>query len=122
MALGGSSVYKAAMARIRPMLLSVIAVLALLTPLAFAGSVWACPLNTVVTQPSIHAHGCRHAPAKPIPVNHDGPMCTAVCIGVLPAPMQFAAARFVPVAPLLARLSSLSGIDPGLDPPPPRLA
>lgn len=108
------------------MLLPLLAVAGMLFALGWTGAVLACPANALAAHAAHHARTCPHkpapAPAKPQPLGHDGPMCTAVCIGVLPPFVEIASAPLMQAAPLLPRLSPLSGIHPGLDPPPPRIA
>ena len=81
------------------MLLSILAVLGLVSTLGWNATAMACPLDS----------------AAP------GQLC-AVCIAVLSRPMQIASGTPIPSAPVAARLRSLSGFDPALDPPPPRAA
>ena len=114
------SAYKPHMPRIRRMLLSLLAVIGLVSTLGWDATAMACPLDTVVTA---HSDGCDHspAPAKPQLPGHPVQLCAA-CIAILPLPMQIAANAPPPVAPAISRLRPLSGVDPGLDPPPPRAA
>lgn len=110
------------MPRVRRMILSLLAVLGLLSTLGWNAAALACPLDAAVTA---HSDGCSHAPtpapAKPQLPGNQGQVC-AVCIAVLPPPMQIAQAAPPPVAPAISHLHPLSGVDPGLDPPPPRAA
>jgi hypothetical protein len=106
------------------MLLSLLAVLGLMSMLGWNATAMACPLDSVAaTAAAAHSHGCNHspAPAKPQIPGHPIQLCAA-CIAVLPRPMQIAANVPPPAAPATPRLQPLSGVDPGLDPPPPRAA
>lgn len=102
------------------MFLSLLAVAGLLSTLGWNATAMACPLDPIVTA---HAHGCGHAPA-PVKTQLPGnpaQLC-AVCIAVLPPPMQIAANAPPPAAALLSSHQRLTSVDPGLDPPPPRAA
>jgi hypothetical protein len=106
------------MAKVTHSLLVVIAALGLLTALGWTGASLAAP--SLAAQ--AHEDGCGHAMA---PTHRHGPtsfadeMC-ATCCAVLP-PLARIAPRALPhLAPAQAGLQPLSGIDPGLDPPPPR--
>ena len=103
------------MARVRHMLLSLLAILGLLTALGWTSAAAGCPLEPQAAMRMMH-HS-HHAPAAPM--GRDVQACPA-CLAVLavPAPVQVHAAR--PFAPLIAKLRPLFGIDPTLDPPPPR--
>jgi len=112
------------MPRFRRMLLSLLAVVGLLSTLGWNATAMACPLDSVTAAaPVAHNHGCAHAtpPAKPQLPSHPWQLCAA-CIAVLPRPMQIASNAPLPAAPHLSHFQSLSGIDPALDPPPPRAA
>jgi hypothetical protein len=112
------------MPRLRRILLSLLAVLGLMSTLGWNATAMACPLDNAPTAASAtHRHGCSHAPApsrSQLPAQ-PGQLCAA-CIAVLPRPMQIASAAPAPAAPAASRLHPLSGIDPALDPPPPRAA
>jgi hypothetical protein len=113
------------MPRVRRLLLPLLAAAGMLFTLGWTGAVMACPANAVVAHaPAFHSRTCPHPrpPARPQPLGHDGPMCTAVCIGVLPPFVEVAAAPLMQAAPSLPRLSPLDGFDPALEPPPPRIA
>ena len=113
------------MPRVRRLLLPLLAVAGMLFALGWTGAVMACPANAVASHATHHARTCPQArpmPKPQQPVGHDGPMCTAVCIGVLPPFVEVAAAPLMQAAPSLPRLSPLAGFDPALDPPPPRIA
>lgn len=114
------------MARFDRTLLALLAVLGLLTALAWAGTALACPTHAVLAQPAMHIHGdrCRDTrmPAKPRSISHDGQICATLCWFVLAPQVEMKAHFPVSFAPFLVRLHALSGFDPGLDPPPPRTA
>jgi len=80
----------------------------------------ACPVETAMAMSGHHQHhpmGGRQAPAAA-----DQRMDCAACIAVLP-PLPAAEPQALrPVAHLLQICQPLSGIDPALDPPPPRMA
>src|SRR5690348_16104382 len=111
------------MPRLRRMLLSILAVLGLVSTLGWNATTMACPLDSAAPAVAMHGDGCSHAPtpAKSRLPAAPGQLC-AVCIAVLSRPMQIASSTPVPSAPVAARLRSLSGFDPALDPPPPRAA
>ena len=107
---------------VRHALSVLLAIVALFTALAWTSEALACPASTMVTASApvmhYHADGCP----KPAPVSHREQICGPVCLGVLPALPAIA-----PVVQLHARvyaliLPRLAGIDPALDPPPPRAA
>src|SRR6185437_10191814 len=100
------------MPRLRRMLLSILAVLGLVSTLGWNSTAMACPLVTVA---SAHSDGCSHAraPARPHLPAQPSQLC-AVCIAVLPPPMQIASAALPPPAPPISRLQPLSGVDPAL--------
>ena len=112
------------MPRFRRALLSLLAVVGMLTALGWTGAVLACPTNALMAHAAHDSRACPHArpPAKPQPVSRGGPMCTAACIGVLPPFVDVAAAPLIHAAPLQPRFQPLAGTDPALDPPPPRFA
>jgi len=104
------------------MLLSLLAVVGLLSTLGWNATAMACPIDTARAAASAaQGDGCGHAPApsKSQPPANSVQLCAA-CIAVLPRPMQIAANEAPPVAPSISTLQPLSGVDPGLDPPPPR--
>lgn len=111
------------MPRAHRLLLSLLAALGLLATLGWNATALACPLDSAAAMTNAHGDGCGHAPAparSPQPGN-PAQLC-AVCIAVIPPPMQIAAATPPPPAPSVSSHQSLSGVDPGLDPPPPRAA
>jgi hypothetical protein len=113
------------MPRVRRTLLSLLAVLGLMSALSWTSGALACPANSVATHPVSYGDGCGHA-AKPqrheTPANPDGAVCTTMCVAVLPPLVLIGAHPPLAFAPFVGRLNALSGIDPGLDPPPPRAA
>jgi hypothetical protein len=111
------------MAPARRMMIVLAAALGLLWSLGWTATAIACPVVTVTASSAAHGDGCGHAPApaRPQSPNHEAQLC-AVCIAVLPPPMQIAENAVPPSAALPSRLQPLSGIAPKLDPPPPRAA
>jgi len=112
------------MVRVRLLLIVLLAVLGLAFELGWTATAFACPLDTLVTKPVAHDDGCGHAsqPAKPAPMSHDGQLCIAACVAVLPALPLIAPHVLPPVALFSAQPQALRGIDPALDPTPPRAA
>jgi hypothetical protein len=108
------------MAKVPRSLLVLLAALGLLTALGWTGASLAAPPFGPPAATQAHEDGCRH-PMAPThgPMSLADEMC-ATCCAVLP-PLARIAPRALPhMAPAQAGLQPLSGIDPGLDPPPPR--
>src|SRR5262249_33654722 len=97
-----------------------ILVAGLLATLGWSAEALACPLDEAIAAPASapsHDDGCMpQAPAR------EAPAPCAVCLAVLPALPAIAAHAPPPFAPFVAQLKALHGIDPALDPPPPRAA
>lgn len=107
------------MERVRHTLLVMLAILGLLSALSVSSAAVACPYAPAAL-PAQHHGGCGHdAPASQ--PNQSAPLCAA-CIAVLPSLATPGPQKPAPFSPFAARLQSLSGIDPALDPPPPRAA
>jgi len=110
------------MRRARHSAVSLLVVLGLLSALAWSGaSLAAAPFGPPVAGQT-HAHGCGDAMAA---AHHRGPMSLAgelcaTCCAVLPPLARVAHQTPVPTALAQTMLQPLSGVDPGLDPPPPR--
>ena len=110
------------MVKLRRSLLVLFAALGLMTALGWTGaSLAASPIGPHAAGRA-RDDGCGHAMT---PARHHGPMSLAdemcvTCCAVLPPPLQLAARPLILSTPLLGRFQPLSGIDPGLDPPPPR--
>lgn len=106
------------MARLRHLLLSFLAVVALCSALSMASASVACPMEPQASTPMPHHDdGC----GQRAPVSYALQPC-ALCLGVLPSLAVLephAPPRFVPAMVLIR---PLSGVDPALDPPPPRAA
>jgi len=107
------------MAGARHLLLVLLAVAGLVSALSVSSAAIACPSAPLVA-PAPHHGGCGHsAPAsQPSPST---PLCAA-CIAVLPPLPTAERQRIAPFTPYATTLHSLSGVDPALDPPPPRAA
>lgn len=100
---------------VRHALLVIVAVLGLLTTNGWAGAAAACPAEPAVQMPMQHDAGCKRG----VPADHSVQLC-AVCLAVLPAPAAVGARAPLLFIPVAAQLEPLSGINPALDPPPPR--
>ena len=118
----GEGAYNRYMAPARHILLSIITVLGLLSALAWDGTSLACPSASVTASPMMPVNGCGHAPmpAKRRTGSHDGQICSSLCFGMLPPIARLEPHAPIAFAPLVLRLEPLFGIDPRLDPPPPR--
>ena len=107
------------MTRIRHALSVLIAIAALLSTLGWSSqAIAACPMDSpamAMNGHSMHRHGGETPAGTDV-----GPNCAA-CLAVLPAPAPAGVAPLPPFAQFLTALSPLSGVDPALDPPPPRL-
>ena len=109
------------MSRARHLAVSLLAVLGLFTALGWSGASLAAPMDAPAMA---HRDSCGHAigPAsRHRPMSLADEMC-ATCCAVLPPLARVLPAALPLLAPAQARLQPLSGIDPGLDPPPPRTA
>jgi hypothetical protein len=102
---------------VRHAVLVILAVFGLLTTIAWAGAAAACPAEPSVSTPMHHHNGCEQG----VPTDHSVQLC-AVCLAVLPSPAVAQTHAVLPFTPVASRLEPLSGIDPALDPPPPRAA
>lgn len=104
------------MTRVRHALSVLVAIAAMLSALGWSNQALAsCPMDA----PAMSGHAMHHHGA-PAPAKADvGPNCAA-CLAVLPVPGIVGAEALTPFPPDPAQLNSLSGIDPALDPPPPR--
>src|SRR5437868_15307969 len=109
------------MPRARQLAVSLLAVLGLLSALGWSGASLAAPMDSPAVMAMAQGDGCGGAISPNAPIGHDQQLC-AICCAVLPSPLRIAGRSLIPATPLLGRLQPLSGIDPGLDPPPPRAA
>lgn len=104
------------------MAVSFLVVLGLLSALGWSGaSIAAAPFGPAAASQT-HGDGCGDAMAL---AHHRGSMSLAdelcaTCCAVLPPLARVAQQSPVPMALDQTMLQPLSGIDPGLDPPPPR--
>ena|SRR5437764_15242643 len=109
------------MERARYLAVSLLVTLGLLSALGWSGaSLAAAPFGPSAANQA-HGDGCREM----APAHHRGPMSftdelCATCCAVLPPLAQVPHQAPAPVALVQTMLQPLSGIDPGLDPPPPR--
>jgi hypothetical protein len=109
------------MAKVHHSLIVLLAALGLMTALGWTAASLAAPIDPpAITQ--AHDNGCGNAMGA---AHHHRPMSLgdqmcATCCAVLP-PLARIAPRALPDLALeSAELQPLSGVDPGLDPPPPR--
>jgi hypothetical protein len=110
------------MTKVRHSLLVLLAALGLMTALGWTGASLAAPPFARPAATQAHDDGCGNAMApthRHGPVNLADEMC-ATCCAVLPPLARIAPPALPHLAPAQASLQPLSGIDPGLDPPPPR--
>ena len=108
------------MVGVRHALLVVLAVIGLVTALSVSSAAVACP--AAPTAAPVHHHGaCGHSVPASQP-NQPPPMFCAACIAVLPSLPTAEPQVLRPFTSYASNLQSLSGIDPALDPPPPRRA
>jgi hypothetical protein len=111
------------MAHLRRSLISLLAVLGLLSALSSSSATLAAPaINAAMAPPGTHMDACGHGSMPNAPVNHDYQNCATMCCAVLSPAGTIAPQLLLPYAPTVAAPEPLSGIDPGLDPPPPRRA
>jgi hypothetical protein len=103
------------MARARHAVIALFAVLALLVAVQpISARAAGCPLDSAMTMPRMHHHSNVPAPMSP------GAQYCPVCLGVLPPLPAVEAHVLPPVALIVGEPRMLFGIDPALDPPPPR--
>ena len=106
------------MARVRHMLIALLAVIGLLCMPFASAEADACPADTTQAMAMHHQHG---GTGQPAPADHALAACPA-CLAVLASPADAGPHRLLPFAPFAETFQPLSGIDPALDPPPPRAA
>ena len=104
------------MAVARHWLLSLLALLGLLVAIQPASARADCPLDSMpaAAMPMMHHHSGSSAP-----MSRDLQNCPA-CLGVLPLLPAIEPHVLLPAAVVAGQPLALSGIDPALDPPPPR--
>lgn len=98
------------MARVRHTLLTLLALLGVLVAIQPTSARVACPIDTVATMPMMH----HHSPAPASQLN------CPVCLGVLASLPIVEPHLLLPATLFIAQPHTLLGIDPSLDPPPPR--
>ena len=81
----------------------------------------ACPLQPQDSMHAMHHVDGGHPMPMSQPLNHDPQICAA-CLAVLPPLPPTETHILPPVALFSGKGRHLSGIDPSLDPPPPRAA
>lgn len=112
------------MTAIRHRLSALVALAALLSALGWSNSALAaCPMDAPVQahMSAMAGHAMNHhRRGNPPPAKADVAANCAACLAVLPALAAALAQPAGPFLPLLFELSPLAGIDPALDPPPPR--
>ena len=99
------------MARVRHALISLLALLGLLVAIQPTSARVTCAMEAVAT---MHHHNSAPAPAPP------SQQYCPVCLGVLPTLPVVEPHVLPPVAQFASQPHTLLGIDPALDPPPPR--
>jgi len=101
--------------RVRHTLTVLLALAALVSTLGWSNpSLAACPMDMPMAMAGHHHHG------SPKPATTEIGSNCAACIAVLPMLAPLGTATPPPFLPFAFQLNSLSGIDPALDPPPPR--
>ena len=101
------------------MLLALFAVAGLLVGFAPADASLASPAPAAMPMDMAGGSGCGH---NSTPVSRGAQNCAITCCAVLPSLPPIETQARVAIRPVRGRLQALSGIDPGLDPPPPRAA
>jgi hypothetical protein len=97
-----------------------IALVALVGLLSVPGTM----LSAACQQPAVAAMpmmGHMHHRQQPARASHDEQLCPA-CLAVLPSLPLAERVVLPPMVPVTGSLRSFAAFDPGLDPPPPRLA
>lgn len=102
------------MARVRHTLMALLALLGLLVAIQPTSARAECPADSVTSMPMMH-----HQSGTPAPMSRDLQNCP-VCLGVLPALPLIEPHVLPPVALHGGQPHVLLGIDPAIDPPPPR--
>ena len=102
------------MAGVRHVLFVILAIAGLFSALSAASAATACPAEPVVASMQHHG-GCGDG----VPVRKSTDFCAA-CLAVLPSPRITQPQSELPLTPFASLLEPLSGVDPALDPPPPR--
>jgi len=102
------------MGGLRHAVIALLAMLGLLVAIQPTSARAACPMDAPATIPMMHHHS-----NAPVPMSRDAQNCP-VCLGVLP-PLPVIEPHVLPPLTLVAgQAHALFGIDPALDPPPPR--
>ncbi len=107
------------MANVREITLSLLALLGLLVSFTPASASLASPAPAAMPMSMAQGSGCDR---RSMPAGHEAQRCATLCCAVLPSLPSIEARPPLAFAPVLGRLQPLSGINPGLDPPPPRAA
>jgi hypothetical protein len=111
------------MAHVRRLLVALLAALGMLSALSLSSATLAAPVAApMMMSATAHLDGCDHGSMPNAPASHDYQNCATMCCAVLPSRSAIARHAMLPSPPTIARLDPLSGIDPGLDPPPPRMS
>jgi hypothetical protein len=106
-----------AMSGVRQSILALLAAIGLL--FANPTSVAACPSGAAARAHSMSM--TMHHHRQPTPIDRSTQQCAA-CLAVLPSLAAAAPQPRLPFAVFASPFHALSGIDPALDPPPPRAA
>jgi hypothetical protein len=111
------------MAQVRRLLVALLATLGLLFALSLSSATLAAPVAApMMMTHTAHMYGCDHGSMPNAPAGHDNQNCATMCCAVLPPLSAIGRQVMLPSPPTVERLKALSGIDPGLDPPPPRMS
>ena len=107
------------MRNVRHMLLALLAIAGLLVGFVPVSARLAAPAPTAIPMDMAGGSGCDYHSA---PVRHGAQNCAITCCAVLPSLPPIAPQTRIAIAPAIGLIHALSGIDLGLDPPPPRAA
>ena len=108
------------MTGVRHLLSVLLAVAAILSASGWSSGSPACPIETAhqtaMTMPGHH----HHMTSRPAPASTDPRLDCAACLAVLGSLPSVEPHEFLPFVPFAQAFQPLSGIDPALDPAPPR--
>jgi hypothetical protein len=104
------------MGHVRHTLIALLALLGLMVATQPISARATCTMDAIAAMPTMNHHS-----RTPVPMNHEAQTCP-VCFGVLPSLPVIEPHVLPPVALFAGLPHTLSGIDPALDPPPPRAA
>lgn len=107
------------MTGVRHLLSVLLAVAAILSASEWSSASPACPIDTARQTMAMPGHH-HHMSSQPGPASTDPRTDCAACLAVLGSLPSVEPHEFLPFAPFAQAFRPLSGIDPALDPPPPR--